>query len=125
MSTLFNRHFLYAELSGGHYNESGVWVRGDLVVRQIKGTLQEGASKDVLAQNTGSRNYGTIDVFSSEQLCGETRGGNEGGFVEYGGHVYRLENEQRFKNLMPHWKYTANRMLDNDIPIGVVEAFGL
>lgn len=125
MATAFNRHFLYAELSGGHYDEDGLWVHGSISVRQVRGTLQEGSSKEVLPQASGTRNAGSIDVFSSERLCGETRGENEGGFVEYGGYIFRLENEQRFQNLIPHWKYTGNRLLDGDVPEGVMEALGL
>ena len=138
MATVFDRRFRYAELVDGHYDESGLWVHesedgsapglGDTVpaisVRTVRGTLQAGSVRESLNVASGSRNTGSIDVFSSERLKSRTRGGNEGGYVLFGDMVYQLDAEQVYPNLprITHWKYTASMVPEGEIPQGVREA---
>ena len=124
MATLFNKSFRYVELTDGHY-EHGDYVHGGLNVDKIvHGTIQSATYKEQIPAVTGSRNTGNVDIYSSEQLTCRTHGGNDGGYVEFGGKVYQLISEQYYPHLrgIEHWKYVAEMVPAEEVPQEVKEA---
>lgn len=125
MATLFNKSFRYIELVDGHY-EHGDYVHGGLSVDKIvRGTIQSATYKEQIPAVTGSRNTGNVDIYSSEMLTCRTHGGNDGGYVEFGGKVYQLISEQYYPHLrgIEHWKYVAEMVPAEEVPQEVKEAF--
>ena len=125
MATLFNKSFRYVELTDGHY-EHGDYVHGGLNIDKIvRGTIQSATYKEQIPAVTGSRNTGNVDIYSSEQLTCRTHGGNDGGYVCFGGKVYQLISEQYYPHLrgIEHWKYVAEMVPAEEVPQEVKEAF--
>ena len=129
MATLFNKSFRYVELKTGAYDESGNYGHGDeiSVDKTVRGTIQSATYKDQIPAVTGSRNTGNVDIYSSEQLTCRTHGGNDGGYVCFGGKVYQLISEQYYPHLrgIEHWKYVAEMVPAEELPQLVKEAFAV
>ena len=125
MATLFNKQFRYIELVDGHY-EHGDYVHGELTVdKMVHGTVQSATYKEQIPAITGSRNTGNVDIYSSEKLTCRTHGGNDGGYVNFGGNIYQLVSEQFYPHLrgIEHWKYVAEMVPAEEVPQEVTEAF--
>lgn len=125
MATLFNKQFRYIELADGHY-EHGDYVHGSLKVdKMVHGTIQSATYKEQIPAITGTRNTGNVDIYSSELLTCRTHGGNDGGYVNFGGKIYQLVSEQYYPHLrgIEHWKYVAEMVPAEDVPQEVTEAF--
>lgn len=126
MATLFNKKFRYVQLSDGDYDEAGVYVHGGIKVdKEVRGTIQSATYKELIPAITGSRNTGNVDIYSSEALVCRTRGGNDGGYVEFGGKVYQLVSEQYYPHLrgIEHWKYVAEMVPTDELPAEIRGAF--
>ena len=126
MATLFNKFFRYVELSDGHHDEKGDYQHGSLVVdRMVHGTIQSATYKEQIPAITGTRNTGNVDIYSSEMLKCRTHGGNDGGYVNFGGKIYQLVSEQYYPHLrgIEHWKYVAEMVPADELPQEIVEAF--
>lgn len=125
MATLFNKQFRYIELVDGHY-EHGDYVHGALSVdKMVHGTIQSATYKEQIPAITGTRNTGNVDIYSSEMLTCRTHGGNDGGYVNFGGKIYQLVSEQYYPHLrgIEHWKYVAELVPAEEVPQEVTEAF--
>jgi len=125
MATLFNKSFRYVELTDGHY-EHGDYVHGALSVdRMVHGTVQSATYKEQIPAVTGTRNTGNVDIYSSDKLTCRTHGGNDGGYVCFGGNIYQLVSEQYYPHLrgIEHWKYVAEMVPAEEVPQEVKEAF--
>lgn len=120
MSTLFKRTFTYVELSAGSYNASGDFVRGERTDSEVKGTVQAVTADDLLAIPEGSRQSGTVKVYSSEKLKARTQNSDgAAGYVKSpAGIWYELVQEMPFQNLpkITHWKYLACEIPAAQIP---------
>lgn len=127
MATLFNKYFRYVELSIGDYDESGDYVHGGSITsdKMVHGTIQSATYKEQLPAVTGTRNTGNVDIYSSEKLTCRTHGGNDGGYVNFGGKVYQLISEQYHPHLrkITHWKYVAEMVPASELPQEIREAF--
>lgn len=127
MATLFNKQFRYIELKTGSYDDSGDYCHGDTVTKDkmVHGTIQSATYKEQIPAITGTRNTGNVDIYSSEALTCRTRGGNDGGYVNFGGKIYQLVSEQYYPHLrlIEHWKYVAEMVPAEEIPQEVREAF--
>lgn len=125
MATLFNKFFRYVELTDGHYAH-GDYVHGALTVdKTVHGTIQSATYKEQIPAITGTRNTGNVDIYSSEKLKCRTHGGNDGGYVAFGGNIYQLVSEQYYPHLrgIEHWKYVAEMVPADEIPQAIAEAF--
>lgn len=125
MATLFNKQFRYIELKDGHY-EHGDYVHGSMTVdKMVHGTIQSATYKEQIPAITGTRNTGNVDIYSSEMLTCRTHGGNDGGYVNFGGKIYQLVSEQYYPHLrgIEHWKYVAEMVPAEEVPQAVTEAF--
>ena len=125
MATLFNKKFRYIELADGSYVD-GDYVHGSVSSdRMVRGTVQSATYKEQIPAVTGSRNTGNVDVYSSEALKCRTSGGNDGGYVKHGSHIYQLVSEQYYPHLrgIEHWKYVGEMVPSNELPQAVAEAF--
>lgn len=126
MATLFNKEFLYVELTEGDYDTDGTYSHGDVVSsRTVRGTVQSATYKEQIPAVTGTRNTGNVDVYSSEQLKCRTRGGNDGGYVKHGSFIYQLVSEQYYPHLknIDHWKYVGEMVPEEELPEDIQEAF--
>lgn len=119
MATVFNRTFTYKELGATTYGKDGMPVKGSLSVRQVRGTIQALTGQDVITYLNGSRNSGTVKIYSSERLNARKQGGDAVGYVESAaGVLYELTHELPFQNLsrIGHWKYIASEVPAAQIP---------
>ncbi len=125
MSTAFtDRSFIYAECSGGSYQADGTYSEGSVSTRTVTGTVQPMSFKECLAFSDGSRNSGYVKIYCNEKLSARERGESSGGFVKYGGEIYRLTSAQAYQNgVMSHWKYAACLVPEKEIPQAIAEAF--
>ena len=125
MSTAFpEKSFLYADCEGGAYQSDGTYLEGALSTRTVSGTIQPMSFKECLAFSDGSRNSGYVKIYCNEKLNARERGESSGGFVSYGGEIFRIVAEQAYQNgIMAHWRYVANLVPANEIPQAVAEAF--
>lgn len=120
MATLFKRTFTYVELSAGSYDSSGDFVRGERTDSEVKGTIQAVTADDLLAIPEGSRQSGTVKVYSSEKLKARTQNSDgAAGYVKSpAGIWYELVQEMPFQNLpkIAHWKYLACEIPAAQVP---------
>ena len=127
MATLFNKQFRYVELKTGSYDDSGDYNHGGTVEvdKMVHGTIQSATYKEQIPAITGTRNTGNVDIYSSELLTCRTYGGNDGGYVQFGGKIYQLISEQYYPHLrgIAHWKYVAEMVSAEEIPQEIREAF--
>lgn len=127
MATLFNKKFRYVELKTGSYDDGGDYSHGSTVEvdKMVHGTIQSATYKEQIPAITGTRNTGNVDIYSSELLTCRTHGGNDGGYVQFGGKIYQLISEQYYPHLrgIEHWKYVAEMVPADEIPQEIREAF--
>lgn len=118
MSTAFtDRNFIYYEFSDGKPAMDGTYSEGPFSSRTVSGTVQPMTGREALAYADGSLNGGLVKVYSNERLNARTRGRHSGGFVVYGGGVYRIVDEIPYQNgVMSHWKYVASLVQGDDVP---------
>ena len=111
MATLFNGTFTYAELAAGSYGSSGDFVRGERADSEIRGTIQAVTGDDLLTIPEGSRQSGTVKIYSSERLKARTQNSDgAAGYVKSAAGIwYELVQEMPYQNLpkITHWKYVA------------------
>lgn len=125
MSTAFpERSFVYAECSEGAFQPDGTFAEGPASTRTVSGTVQPMSFKECMAISDGSRNSGYVKIYCNERLSARERGESSGGFVKYGGEIFRLVSEQVFQNaIMAHFKYVAGLVPEKELPASVAEAF--
>lgn len=125
MPTLFNKYFRYVEFSNGEYLPNGNYKHGEKIIdKQVRGTIHSSSYKEQIPAITGSRNTGNVEVISSEQLQCRSRGGNDGGYVQFGSFWYQLISEQYYPHLsrISHYKYVGEMVPNEELPDGMLEA---
>ena len=124
MATLFNRYFKVCDFTGESFGPDGEKTGGVASVRTVRGTIQSITSSEALMIDSGSRDTGSVKVYSSSRLNYRQRGKiGSRSFVLHNGAVYEIIDCYHLDNkLISHEKYLASLVPAAQIPAAVKAA---
>lgn len=104
----------------GYYDDSGKYIKSDLIEHPFSGTIQPVSGKEFANLDIAEKEKGIVKIFSNTQLPVASEGNveTEGAYILWGGKYYKLVKESIYQsNLINHFKYfgTYNRERNNVI----------
>lgn len=86
--------------------------------RTVHGTIQPLNGQETVTYLAGSRDTGSVKIYSSEKLSFRSEDGERTGFVKSEGSVFELVQQMSFQNVgaISHYKYIASLVPPSQIP---------
>ena len=117
MATLLNRQFQFFEMQLSH-NDDGDSILSVVGSRTVKGTIQPLNGQEAVTYLAGSRETGSVKVYSSDPLSFRNEDGSKTGFIKFAGSVYELTQQLMYQNVgvVAHFKYIASLVPPSQVP---------